>query len=76
NADSQLLLRLTHATRPQADREILLQRTAAGFEGDWPPLPHGPWYVELAPPQRSWFLRARVKDWALPLSIGAPAASR
>ncbi len=58
--DQRLTLHMIHATRAELDREVVLQRSAAGtWEADLPDLPPGPRYLRLQPANGSWEIRAR-----------------
>ena len=58
-----LTLELTHATLPQQDRSITLQRaTTERYTGSTPPLPAGRWHGELVSDE--WRLRARLDSSA------------
>lgn len=55
---SSLVAVLSHATRAELDRLIVLSRTSDGaYEARFEALDAGHWYVEVSPSDRSWRLR-------------------
>jgi len=62
-AESSLMLRVIHATRPELDRTVLLQRDAAdgSYRAPFPALVKGNWYLKLQNPQQSWEIRTRIR---------------
>lgn len=79
-AADRLLLRLTHATQPKLDRELVLERSADSLQ-EGPPqedllyraavteLAEGPWLVQIEDPN-AWRLRSRWSTTAFDLKLG------
>jgi len=59
--DNTLVLHLVHATRPDLDRTVLLQRDRLGaYRAPLPALKAGRWYLSLRNPQQTWEIRTRL----------------
>jgi hypothetical protein len=53
-------LSLVHATHPDLDRRVRLQRTDAAYEGHCGVVPSGHWHLELSDVAGSWSVREDV----------------
>jgi len=57
--EEPLVLSFSHATQDQRDTQVVLVRTSERtFDAPLPALPVGKWYVQLAPKDGDWRLRA------------------
>jgi hypothetical protein len=61
-----LSLRLTHATRPSLDQELVFDRVAnhsggATFTGDCQAMPEGHWRAELSDAENGWSIRQNLR---------------
>lgn len=66
----RLLLRLTHATQPKLDRELVLERIESGvYRSSVTELAEGPWLVQIEDPN-AWRLRSRWSTTAFDLKLG------
>lgn len=53
-------LNLAHATLPELDRRVTLQRVGSRYEADCDSVPAGSWWVELNDPAGEWAVRQHV----------------
>lgn len=59
--DHQLLVRIVHATRPELDREISLERTAERqYAAAMQTLAAGTWYMQVEDNDQTWQIRTRI----------------
>lgn len=59
--EHQLLLRIIHATRPELDREISLERIAEGqYAAPMQALAAGTWYMQIENNDQTWEIRTRI----------------
>jgi hypothetical protein len=59
--DPQLKLQIVHATRPELDRKISLERKAEGqYAADMPTLEAGIWYMQVENNEQTWEIRTRI----------------
>ncbi|KPJ82643.1 MAG: hypothetical protein AMJ58_00310 [Gammaproteobacteria bacterium SG8_30] len=71
----EMIVLLSHATRAEYDRLLTLRRVAPGeYAASLEALPHGHWYVELTPADRSWRLRGDFRDGESTLELAPPPA--
>lgn len=62
-SDENLVLTFSHATQDDRDLEIaLVAQGRTVFDAALPPLPPGKWYVQVAPRDGNWRLRATAYD--------------
>lgn len=60
--DKTLELRVIHATRPELDRTVLLQRDSDGsFRAPLTALPAGNWYLTVLNQEKTWEIRSRIR---------------
>jgi uncharacterized protein len=67
---------LSHATRAELDRLVVLNEAGDGFyKASFEPLEAGHWYVELSPQDRRWRLRGDFSSLPIQLEL-RPGSSR
>jgi hypothetical protein len=59
-SDTTLKLQITHATRAELDKTLILQRQGDSYQAPLAGLPVGTWYLRLQNPDETWELRSRL----------------
>lgn len=76
DAPGALVAVLSHATRAELDRLVVLNKAADGlYKASFEPLETGHWYVELSPRDRNWRLRGDFSSLPIQLDL-RPGSTR
>jgi hypothetical protein len=58
---NQLILTATHATRPELDQKVVLNKTMDSYRGVMHPLPAGRWQLQIEDQALTWRIASVVK---------------